>query len=1136
MQKQIIQLLALLVVMLIIWFIVPMIAINNIPLLPTVTAKLITISLVSIGWLVFLVLKSPKQTAENHNQISILLNFLVNNLLALKKISQKCIMKKQPIFSSDLPNKNPYFETNLLLTKHFQKVQDYISSRSKKTKHPIYLVIGHSHSGKSTLIRNSGLQLKTLPAEDGITEEIDIESNGLKNTLWHIDSNYIFTDVPGEYANSEIEKKMDTPWHTLINLLVRKYQKYPIKAVILVIDIHDLLSNSQQNSRIKLHLLKHRLQDLKKYYGETLPLHLVFTKWDAVQGFSEFFDNLTESERNENIIIRFEKDFTEYSVTSQFKKQFEYLLQQMHHQLISKMHHEYNHDKRTAISQFPSQMEQIKKQLFYVVKQLLEKMSDCDAITAASVSFTSSIQCNDTIDLIQKNLQANLHLPTTTIIPSLNPLNKPYFIRNLFKWLVDSEPNTVIDLRITQKSKYTIYGCAAGILLLFGGFCIYKFTKSLTAVNQAEQTTYALAMLQENVRNPQAKMNATEELLRKVNGNSSFWLSSIFPDKNISGVNNQAPNIEPNIHPPKMPQAITDSLPVKNYLEQQLTDSKLPPPQLFNTLKAYLMLANPKHLEVSWLNFWMQNNLVANNIISNNDASKLIQLAEEQALYQINNKVVLQARQQLASLPKQYLTFLILQSITQDTNVKNLTINLLGKQITVPLLFTAQGLQTLFLNNIKTISEEASSGNWILGKLNTTESNFSIENQIIALYTTNYINWWSHVLSSLSIPSFNGLKSLAAFSNQLINPDSGLIANLAIIQNNINPNVILPTRVNDPLINSIRNALAQQTQNKFPGFLNINLNELQNSLVNYDQILTNLAASNSDQQAFIFLQNIFQNSNQTNPLSDFSNDINNLPAQIKEELSAFSQQTMPLVQKAAIHYLKKAWKSEVVDFYDAKLKQRYPLYSKAPQDTNLMDFTHFFAPNGILESFFNQYLTMFIDSSQPNWTTKTVNGISMPFSVKFLQALEKARIITAMFFPNESNTINVQFTLQQIALMPIVKSFQLTINGQSLNDQQGSQNISTFIWPGNSDNLSSQLMFVDVNGQNVSTIQNGPWSWFHIVDHSYLHSDGSSQKYIITFDVDGTEARYHLTTDDPINPFIPGIIDSFRLPKKIIAV
>src|SRR5690606_6948212 len=126
----------------------------------------------------------------------------------------------------------------------------------------------------------------------------------------------------------------------------------------------------------------------------------------------------------------------------------------------------------------------------------------------------------------------------------------------------------------------------------------------------------------------------------------------------------------------KMSQATTTFLPLKNYLEQQLTDSKLPPPQLFNTLKAYLMLANPKHLEVSWLNFWMQNNLVANNIISNNDASKLIQLVGEQALYQINNKVVLQARQQLASLPKQYLAFLILQSITQNTNAKNLTINL----------------------------------------------------------------------------------------------------------------------------------------------------------------------------------------------------------------------------------------------------------------------------------------------------------------------------------------------------------------------------------------------------------------------------------------------------------------------------
>jgi len=295
-----------------------------------------------------------------------------------------------------------------------------------------------------------------------------------------------------------------------------------------------------------------------------------------------------------------------------------------------------------------------------------------------------------------------------------------------------------------------------------------------------------------------------------------------------------------------------------------------------------------------------------------------------------------------------------------------------------------------------------------------------------------------------------------------------------------------------------------------------------------------LITNNIPQTAFLIIKNQMQNPTQSNILIGFADFANTLPEPLNTSFANLAKQSIQLTEQAAANYLQAAWETQVLQFYNDNLAQRYPLYASAEQDISLDAFAQFFGPNGILQQFYENNLAMFVDTSNSIWQWQTIGGVSLPLNNQLLLALEKARIISIMFFPQNTSTPQVNFSLQQIALMPIVQSFSLNMNGQTLDDSQGSRNISSFVWPGNSDSLGTQISFLDINGQHAANQVDGPWSWFRMLDAAGIHSKDNSQNYVVTFDVDGNEARYLLSAENSINPFIPGIINTFRLPQQIL--
>ena len=65
------------------------------------------------------------------------------------------------------------------------------------------------------------------------------------------------------------------------------------------------------------------------------------------------------------------------------------------------------------------------------------------------------------------------------------------------------------------------------------------------------------------------------------------------------------------------------------------------------------------------------------------------------------------------------------------------------------------------------------------------------------------------------------------------------------------------------------------------------------------------------------------------------------------------------VLKSAVIALEVEWNNKVVKPYKATIEGRYPFAPSASQEVAISDFDRFFAPDGIIDGFYNKYLSDF---------------------------------------------------------------------------------------------------------------------------------------------------------------------------------
>lgn len=965
-----------------------------------------------------------------------------------------------------------------------------------KKKIPLYLLLGPSRFGKTTLLSQAGLDLKNFH-QQGLSHVTPT-----KYCSFWFSPDALYIDTAGTYTKPEITKpRNDLIWQGFIKLLQKYFGKHAISGALIILDLPAI---AQDVTLLKktLFCIRERIYELTTFI-KNLPLHIIFTKCDRIAGFTEFFSLLTTEERAQPFGIAFTNNQEKIDPASVFEIKFNELLKHVNERVIERLQKSTHRDERLLIKAFPSQLGHLNQ----IILEVLSKIPSGQQILLSGIYFTSSVQSGAPVDILKNAVlhAFNFREKQTYKLESSN--NYRYFIEDIFKKVITTTKQTK-QWRLPNNCVYALL--ITGIIIGTSCFIGYKsYYKNIGAINEMQY------LLQN-----QATITSLDSLhlnLNKFDQNSQSWWLKL-------GIN-EAKSLS---HSLKHTYQILLLQTLVAQLENSIStiiigaESKSTPQKLYSTLQAYLMLGDPKKLDVSYVKNWFSSYWADTYRDNSTEQVKLKQQLEAALKHpfkaELNQQIIVMARKHLNDLSPAPLAYLILENI-----YSNQTLNI-GSVKPISKIYTSEYFNKIYQKEIPELINNLPEQDWVLGDYLRSQLKANTDGTIIKnvrdLYIENYVSAWETAALNPEIKiDPKNLRAATRDLRTLASNKSSLIKLLQQIKINT-------TIKNAPT--SFTNAVKA----KLEVYNTIDPADLQHELDNLANGFSAITqSSNSNQAAFDVVTNHLQNEH-PDLLTNLQNFTNYQSLTLQVWLQTIIKNSLSVLLEAASNHIDKTWHSTITPQYQKMLLNKYPLFKDSKEDVSLNDFNAFFGPHGLIDIFFNQYIKPFVAIDKTNWTWKNIDGQKINFSQDSLEVFLRAALIQKMFYANKTLNPKISFALAPMDIAPNTQGFTLHIEGQKVIFTNENKHTYNLVWPGPNPGLVT-IDFTNHQGNYFNSSQFGPWAWFRMIDKSNLVSSSNTKSFTLTFDLNGNAAKYELSTDEPINPFIPEIINNFRCPDQL---
>lgn len=250
-----------------------------------------------------------------------------------------------------------------------------------------------------------------------------------------------------------------------------------------------------------------------------------------------------------------------------------------------------------------------------------------------------------------------------------------------------------------------------------------------------------------------------------------------------------------------------------------------------------------------------------------------------------------------------------------------------------------------------------------------------------------------------------------------------------------------------------------------------------------------------------------------------------LPAPLNRWVGRLADQAWHVVMVEAVHYMEVDWRDSVVKPFNEQLANNYPFNPRSAQDASLDAFERFFKPDGILDTFYQQNLKLFID----NDLSLEDGDNNVIIREDIIAQLETAQKIRDIFF-SKQNGLGTSFAVETVSLSGNKRRSVLNLDGQLVDYSQGRNYTAHLVWPNNMrEGNESKLTLIGTSGNAPRSISfSGPWAQFRLFGAGQLTGvqDGN---FTVRFSVDGGAMTYRVHTDTEDNPFSGGLFSQFGL-------
>ena len=1049
---------------------------------------------------------------------------------------------------------------------------------------PWYLIVGAPGSGKTTALRNAGLQ---FPLAATMGEEALRGVSGTRDCQWWFTDRAVLIDTAGRFTTQDSDLANDkATWSGFLALLKRSRPRQPLNGVLVTVSVADLLARSSTERMQYAHQVQLRLQELQTQLRMKLPVYVLVTKCDLMAGFADTFALLPKEMRAQPWGCTFPAEQPQ-AWQQALLPEFDALQQRLNDGLVDTLQAESDPQRRARIYAFPHQFGTLREPLADFVRQVFSPSPfEADPLLRG-VYFVSGTQEGSPIDRVLGAV-ARRYKFEQAVLPAQRASGRSYFLDRLLTEVVFAEQGIAGTDRSWERRRnaLAIGGYAAVGLLALG--LVVAWTVSyrnngayVDAVAARVEAVRHLVQETPNRASPDllpvlGALEATRGLAAAGGdpGAAVPWSLGfgLYQGRKLDSAARQA-------YERMLGDAVLPRLALR--VEEQLRSDEHPESQ-YEALKAYLMLYDNEHFERDALKA---------HIEADWDARQARELQPEQrealsrhldALLQRGAAVsplpqdkalVAATRTRLAAvpLPQRIYSRMRQQGLGADypefnavraggANAQLVFARASGAPLTrgVPGLFSFNGYHKGFQAVVAdTAKQFAAEQPWVLGiepaKVQGTDALLApgrLVDDVRRIYLNEYRDVWKAYIADIRLQPLTSVAMALEKTRFLAAPDNPLVPLMRAMSRET-------TLLAGGGVKEQAGAAVQRVQGRVLGALgarpattgapdDVRIESIvDDEFVALRRFVTapeggkapidGVIARLGEVQQLLTAVDAALKGGSPPPPSPLPNQIKveaaNAPDPVRALLDSLGSTSSRVALMQLRESLSREVRAQIGEFCNQAVVGRYPFDPNSARDVTPADFAQLFGPGGRFDQM-QQRLAPYIDTStRPWWTFRPVDGVALGTDVGTLPQFQRAAVIRDTYFAGGAATPTTRLEFNPVEMDTTLRVFTLDVDGQVVRYAHGPQIPQPVKWPGPRGSNVVQVMVEPAAGAGLKN--DGPWALHRLLDRVSLTPGSAPEKFRATFDIGGRKAVFDVTASSVRNPFRLMELRSFNCPNGL---
>lgn len=1056
-----------------------------------------------------------------------------------------------------------------LLTDDWQCLWQTIAKRKMSGIYglPWLMVLGSDGEEKTDWLVNAGYEKSSRHDVLGIT-------------FW-LSENAVVIELLSDYCIPEKDTILEILWFHLLQLLTKKRPRQPLTGIVMSISVSELIQNGPSGLLQQAYIRRSCLIDLNRHTDLQLPVWVLVTQLDRLNGFVELFRRQSSQRQVEPWGIFLKEGYN----TKDFKHTFEQCHRELVASLLDCIHHEKEVNARQAQVRFILQFSLLGERLLFFCEECFKPLNDIQLQGLKGVWFSANGQSSSSINFLAVELAKQHDLSVLLEQPQI-PDNQSYFNQQFSQHVLLNDIGNTGESpkyrRIVLFKKIAVRMSTA--LLLFSGLyflwdqdqqnavllklqrkIVSEYNWSLHSLGPAPSFSEVVPLL-----------NSLQQLNNAYQNSKDYYYYAGVRDAQVVG----------NVHKAYCSQ-LKDLLiqPVARILRDNLKKAikEHGDQRVFDELQIYL----------TFIGEYQKNNTLLTAQIYQMIIEHERSLPEEKRLIlfsllsdavaldssELEDKsLVAEARQLLNNSSDEQLLYSYIKTLPENTGYLSITdvfgnnsAQLIsdkteeGNAILIPRFYTKSAYQSLDFSNTSSMLRAGLNEIYRIKNKKMTISTIQLADisaKIRTFYFQDYIQAWNSFINQLSLQKASSYKVQLRQIKTINNNDSGI---LTTIYNTIASETALAQALKQNAEELAGKAVKEGLEKKstegakhicnYEHFLNKAITSSDNPIVvnnafksyqnysaafvkNLSPLLHNLEdgleeiINSHDPNAGSYNLALQVFTDKKNILSPLWQQETNEKTVMKQWLNELMSELWSTVIAKAASHVQSVWSNTVYPLWVQNLNGYFPLSILSMQDAQLSAFTEFFKPAGTFETFYQSTLKPFMLESPEGVpsTLNSVEGVQLPLKEALQQQIILAHKLRELLFTADG-TLIVHYRMRALELSPDVTGLSLRDSNGRFVYSHGPQLWQDRQWP---KQPSEQVVLSLTNNttQIDQQVYKGEWAWLHF---TFSCIQWERKGHIeLQYNSKGYQASFDIMPSKRGNPFSPDLYSHIRLPSQII--